>query len=336
MTTLSLELLRKLQSASPNEAWAELFSFAWETCSPELSAGKAASEVSRRDRAIAPADLFLATAGWDLWSDYYNVVPRTAERLAGWWSNTPPPDALSWFSMRCRSVKRRGLYMARHSAATQFTLRSPQGPSCRQTRTPSLKPSGSASARLLKTTEPAVVTSCKAREPTAWTYRGRNVSIWSMHRPTGCCGITGPTSESMILIHRGTGSLPSRKKPQTRSPATTSGRLLSALPPVRRLVITGDHGYAATGLFPDTADSKQAQHLKARFKSGRSAPGDDSSSDWVPPIDVILDTPHGRHAFALGRRKWKSQGGYPTLAHGGLSLLEVAVPFIQLSRPAGS
>lgn len=40
--------------------------------------------------------------------------------------------------------------------------------------------------------------------------------------------------------------------------------------------------------------------------------------------------------FALGRRKWKSQGGYPTLTHGGLSLLEVAVPFIELSRTGGA
>ena len=112
--------------------------------------------------------------------------------------------------------------------------------------------------------------------------------------------------------------------------------LVERLTTGRRLVITGDHGYAATGLFPDTADSKQAQHLKSRFKSGRSAPDQNSPSDWVPPIDIVLDTPHGRHAFALGRRKWKSQGGYPTLAHGGLSLLEVAVPFIELSRPVGS
>ena len=58
-------------------------------------------------------------------------------------------------------------------------------------------------------------------------------------------------------------------------------------------------------------------------------------SEWVRPIDIVLDTPHGRSAFVLGRRKWKSHGGCPTLAHGGLSLLEVAVPLIEfeLSRP---
>jgi len=36
--------------------------------------------------------------------------------------------------------------------------------------------------------------------------------------------------------------------------------------------------------------------------------------------------------FQRGRKKWKSQGGYPTLTHGGLSLLEMAVPYLELSK----
>lgn len=52
---------------------------------------------------------------------------------------------------------------------------------------------------------------------------------------------------------------------------------------------------------------------------------------WVPVIDLVLDSRHGNYRYALGRRKWKCQGDYPTLTHGGLSLLEVAVPFIELS-----
>ena len=41
----------------------------------------------------------------------------------------------------------------------------------------------------------------------------------------------------------------------------------------RRLVITSDHGYAATGLFSDAAD-EQAAFLKRRPESGRLAPGE--------------------------------------------------------------
>ena len=34
----------------------------------------------------------------------------------------------------------------------------------------------------------------------------------------------------------------------------------------------------------------------------------------------------------VGRWNWKSQGGYPTLAHGGLSLLEVLSPFVEIGK----
>jgi hypothetical protein len=32
----------------------------------------------------------------------------------------------------------------------------------------------------------------------------------------------------------------------------------------------------------------------------------------------------------VGQRKWDVQGGFPHLCHGGLTLLEAAVPFIEL------
>jgi hypothetical protein len=36
------------------------------------------------------------------------------------------------------------------------------------------------------------------------------------------------------------------------------------------------------------------------------------------------------HHIVMGQRKWKVQGGFPHVCHGGFSLLEVAVPFIEL------
>ena len=80
--TLPLDLLRTLQQAPPDEAWRTLFDWAWETCRPKMSIADAANETSRRDSVLAPADLFLATAGWDLWTQYHASAPRIAERLA--------------------------------------------------------------------------------------------------------------------------------------------------------------------------------------------------------------------------------------------------------------
>lgn len=99
----------------------------------------------------------------------------------------------------------------------------------------------------------------------------------------------------------------------------------------RRLVITSDHGYAATGLFPD-ADGEAKTFLKQTFASGRSKVGGGDCGPFVPPVALQISNDHGTHLLALGRRKWPSQGGYPTLAHGGLSLLEVLSPFVELTK----
>ncbi|MGP1308581.1 MAG: hypothetical protein ACTS27_00095 [Phycisphaerales bacterium] len=103
----------------------------------------------------------------------------------------------------------------------------------------------------------------------------------------------------------------------------------------RRLVITSDHGYAASELFPD-AGNDHSEYMKKTYKSGRWTGSNAERAPWVPPIDLQLNTDHGSHLFVNGRRKWKSAGGYPTLTHGGLSVLEVAVPFIELSRKGGA
>jgi len=99
----------------------------------------------------------------------------------------------------------------------------------------------------------------------------------------------------------------------------------------RRLVITSDHGYAATGYFPD-ADGEVGQFLKQTFGSSRSKAGTGDTGPFVPPVALQVNSPHGAHLLALGRRKWRSQGGYPTLTHGGLSLLEVLSPWLEVTK----
>ena len=80
----------------------------------------------------------------------------------------------------------------------------------------------------------------------------------------------------------------------------------------RRLVITSDHGYAATGYFSD-AEGEVGQFLKKTFASGRGKPGIGETGPFVPPVAMQITTPYGTGLLAVGRWKWKSQGGYPTL-----------------------
>ena len=349
MTALPLGLLRKLQTAAPAEAWRELLGFAREICFPALSGS--AGEVTRRDRAVAPADLFLATAGWDLWADYHASVPRTAERLAAWWAATAPGRAvliLDALSLReapwlIHGAEDRG-YTVRAADVTGAELPADTGPFARALgfgQRSALENDGAGDAHRL---------------PGA-----RTDSVDLPWRE--CVDLIDATPDQVLwhhwpddLVHRlnapGRGLAALARETAAQLSGDDFWALVERLTTGRRLVVTGDHGYAATGLFPDVGDREQGAYLKERYRSGRSAPhgaapagaapnADESPDErapgaWTPPLDLVARTPHGRHAFVLGRRKWRSPGGYPTLAHGGMSLLEVAVPFIELSRPSGS
>ena len=334
MTTLPLDLLRKLQAAAPHEAWRELFAFAWETCCREITSTGVAGEVSRRDRAVAPADLFLATAGWDLWSSYYHSVSRTADRLAAWWGSISSGRAvliLDGLSLREAPWLIYGAtersYVVHSAEATGAELPAGTTPFARALgfgQRSALENNGASNAHRLPGARTDSV-DLPWRECVDLVDASPDWVLWHHW----------PDERIHDLSSPGRGLTALAKEVAAQLTNNDFWALIERLATGRRLVITGDHGYAATGLFPDAADHKQNQHLRARFKSRRSASGELSPGDWMPPIDIVLDTPSGSHAFALGRRKWRSQGGYPTLAHGGLSLLEVVVPFIELSRPSG-
>ena len=100
----------------------------------------------------------------------------------------------------------------------------------------------------------------------------------------------------------------------------------------RRLVITSDHGYAATGYFPD-ADGDVGQFLKQTFSSGRSKPGTGDTGPYGATCCIADHQSARRATTGLGPQEMaQPQGGYPTLTHGGLSLLEVLSPFVELTK----
>ena len=97
----------------------------------------------------------------------------------------------------------------------------------------------------------------------------------------------------------------------------------------RRLVITSDHGYAVSKNFSDEVkDPESVQLLRNTFGAMRYA-DESPSSPWprlrLPP----LVSRHNGRLTVMGQRKWTVQGGFPHLCHGGLSLLEAVVPFIE-------
>jgi hypothetical protein len=327
--TLPLQLVQLLQNAGPNDAWAAVLEHAWAVCSRPLTQGQAVAEVLKRDRSLADVDLYLATAGWDLWSHFEKAVPPTSRELATWWSNQSPGRAiliLDAFSMR------EAPWILDQAELRGFSIHQarPTGAELPADTTPF--------AKALGFTQRSALGNDGARSAHFAGARTESADIaWA-----DCANLIGAELDWVFWHHwpdhrlhdhddpgKGLQTLTVEVEEHLTGDAFWS--LIERLATGRRLIITADHGYAASGQFIDS-NPEQSEYLKGRYKSGRAIPGNDPAGAWVPPIDLAIESAHGRHLYVNGRRKWRSQGGYPTLTHGGLSVLEVTVPFIEVSR----
>lgn len=331
---LDAAVLHRLTKCSAEEAWRVIIDKALEIASKPLAIGNAASEVIRRDREIGSLDHFLSSSGWDLWDAFGDCVERTSDRLVKWWSEPYAAKAvliLDGLSLRelpwlIQGAKERG-----------FTLHDV---------------TAHASELPGETSEFARALGFGSRSQLQNNGGGLAHRLQPAH--TECVDMPWKDCEGLInsapnwvfwhqwpdsKVHDGSGAgqgLDALTKDVAEQLSSSDfWTFVERLATGRRLIITSDHGYAATGYFPD-AEGEVGQFLKNTFAGGRSkairGPNAADCGPFVPPVALRIDSPHGAHLLALGRWKWKSQGGYPTLTHGGLSLLEVLSPFIVLGR----
>ena len=312
-------VLNRLTKGSVADAWGVIVKSVVEIASKPLAAGNASSEVIKRDREIGALDNFLSASGWDLWQSFGAAVERTSDRLARWWAEPYSAKAvliLDGLSLRelpwlLQGAKDRG-----------FTLH---------------EVSANASELPGETNEFARALGFGSRSQLqnnggGLAHRLQPAQTESVDMPwKDCEGLVNgapnwvfwhhwPDSKIHDVAGAGQGLDTLTKDAADQLTSDDFWAFVERLATGRRLVITSDHGYAATGYFPD-ADGDVAAHLKQTFSSGRSKAGNGAAGPFVPPVALQIDSPHGAHLLALGRRKWRSQGGYPTLTHGGLSLL---------------
>jgi hypothetical protein len=323
-------VLQSLTKGSADEAWRVIIEKVLEIACQPLAAGNAASEVIKRDRQIGGLDHFLSSSGWDLWRAFGNNVERSSQRLARWWVEPYSAKAiliLDGLSLRelpwlLQGAAERGFSVhdvAAHASelpgeTTQFARA--LGFSSRS----QLQNNGAGLAHKLQLAHTECV-DLPWKDCEGLINSASNWVFWhhwpdsKLHDGSGAGQgldtLTGDAAEHLT--------------------SDDFWAFVERLATGRRLVITSDHGYAATGYFPD-AEGDVAQFLKKTFASGRGTPGAGDAGPFVPPVALQINSPHGAHLLAVGRWKWKSQGGYPTLTHGGLSLLEVLSPFVELTK----
>lgn len=337
---LDAGILQRMNQGTAADAWRFIIGRTLDIASRPLAEGSAPGEVVKRDREIGELDLFLSSSGWDLWQCFgqpeISGVERTSDRLAQWWAEPSYGNSAARAVLVLDALSLRELpWLLQGAKERGFTL---QG--------------GTATASELpgETNEFARALGLASRSQLQANGGGLAHKLQPAQTETidlpwkDCEGLVGSASgaKNWVFWHHwpdaklhdygaGQGLELLTKDASQQLSSDDFWAFVERLATGRRLVITSDHGYAATGYFPD-ADGEVAAHLKQTFGSSRSKAGNGDAGPFVPPVALQIDSPHGAHLLALGRRKWRSQGGYPTLTHGGLSLLEVLSPWIEISK----
>ena len=327
---LDAGVLQNLTKGSAADAWRVIINNAVEIASKPLAAINAPSEVIKRDREIGTLDHFLSSSGWDLWQAFGDTVERTSDRLARWWAEPYSAKAvliLDGLSLRelpwlLQGAKERG-FTLHEVTANASELPGETNEFARALGFGSRSQLQNNGGGLAHKLQPATTESVDMpwKDCESLINGTPNWVFWHQW----------PDSKLHDGAGAGQGLDTLTRDAADQLSSDEFWAFVERLATGRRLVITSDHGYAATGYFPD-ADGEVGRFLKNTFSSGRSTKGVGETGPFVPPVALQINSPHGAHLLALGRWKWRSQGGYPTLTHGGLSLLEVLSPFVELTK----
>jgi hypothetical protein len=325
------ELLATATTEPAGTAWATILDHVWREFSASLPAAAADAEVVKRDRDLTELDNIISGSAWDLWNDFDTAVPKASEAIVNFWTQTQGGKAvliLDGLSLRevpwlLQQARERGLdlHNAEIRGAELPAETTPFANSLGFGQRSSLDNNGSGAAHKLKG---AFTVSCNLPWQECVDQLGSHEAVVFWHH--------WPDERLHELAVPGVGLHKLAKETHAGLSSDDFWQFVQRLCTGRRLLITSDHGYAATGMFPDLTDKDQVNYMRTLFKSGRSSSDQVDDGAWVPPIDLLISTNHGAHRYVLGRRKWKSAAGYPTLQHGGLSLLEVLVPLVILSK----
>ena len=307
-----------LDFPDPVATWTKIFSTLLET------AKGCSSPVTLHDQTVIP-DRLLAEAAWELWSAYPEAACLTSSALKEW-CGLPNPTGRAVLILDALSLRELPVLLSGAKARSVSISRvAVTGAECPSSTDQFAKSIGAVSrASLANDNKPA---SFKLIDSPLYT------DVLSL--PFADCAI--PPTRNLLLWHTWLDDLIhlQKRNPDQVATATTSTfqsegfwNFINKLRQGRSLVITSDHGYAVSKLYSSQVNDPCAEEfLKETFGASRYVKADGSLPQrFMPPLIMTKNQQH----VVMGQWKWKAQGGFPHICHGGMSLLEVAVPWLEL------
>lgn len=277
-------------------------------------------------QATVKLDRLLAESAWNLWYDFKGCITRTAEVLKDWWGDNSVGgraililDALSLRELKplIENARANGLEPSSVKiTGTELPTETEQfAKALGMPSRASLFNNGATDSFLLggKATRTDVLTSpfqdCLGDVPPS-----PDIFLWH-------CWL-----DDLIHLYKRD---PEEVENAVQQEFTGPGfwQLVNKMRKGRKLIITSDHGYANCKLFSNEETEQQAKDVLIKyFGAGRLCLAEALFPvGFMPPLAATINNYH----MVLGQRRWKVQGGYPHLTHGGLTVFEALVPFIE-------
>jgi len=320
-----------LADQPPEVAWTAIFARLRDVALASPSA------LALHKETITP-DRILAESAWDLWQAFPTSAPKVIDGLKEFWSRQSGSAGSAVLILDALSLRELPLIVAAAKKAGADPIRVEVRGSQVPTETDQFAAALGLSSRskLFNNLPPA-----------SFIFSGPDVQTDVLDAPfADCVGVVSAKPRLFLwhkwpdepLIHdhaeaREGDTLVAAKIKETIG-SDGFWAFVNRLRQGRRLIITGDHGYATAADFSSEFKDEDSIKLFAGTFGAQRAIREDSASPWPrrhlpPPVLRFVDA-GGTWLVVLGQRKWKVRGGFPTLCHRGLSLLEAAVPFVEL------
>jgi hypothetical protein len=304
-----------LDSQTPQDAWAEIFS------AMHALSRSSSSPVALHDATVIP-DRLLTEAAWELWEAFPTHAEKTSDCLKSWASSGSGKAVLILDALSLRELPiLMGAAEARGIQPVQVKVTGSECPSTTDHFAKSLGlPSRSALANDGK--------------PGTLALFGGDCYTDVVSLPFEDCAV--PPTPNLVIWHSWLDDLIhlQQKLPDQIASVATSTlqsdgfwNFINRLRQGRGLIVTSDHGYAVSKRFSSEVEDPDAiEILRKTFGASRNkAVSEPWQKRFMPPIVMTNNNQH----VVMGQRKWKVQSGFPHVCHGGMSLLEVAVPYIE-------
>jgi len=316
MTTDWLSLI--FDTSSPRQTWEMIFDVLLNIAQEKFS------PVTLHDRTVFP-DRLLAEAAWELWESYPIEARLTSVEIKNWCNDTFS-SGKAILILDALSLRELPLILAgaQERNITPLNIRV-TGSECPSTTDQFARALGISSRSALTDHSKAGI----------FNFFADDVYADVLSLPFEDCNV--PPMPNLFIWHTWLDDLIHLKKKLPDQIAKISSTVLlndgfwdfvNKMRQGRKLIITSDHGYAISGRFSTEVNDPHAVEILREFLgASRTKLSSEKWQECFMPPTVMH---YNNHYVVMGQKKWKVRGGFPYVCHGGMSLLEVAVPWIEL------